>query len=137
MVLFVFFYLLEDKDPAHVKFILVAGDTMHYLVKISLSALGLVSCATSFTSYADDSLSKIHNIQAKRLISPSAVQAKYEQKGKVYLYVGLKDKQVDRALDQQFDRIENFMFASIIKTDQFERALRNKKGELLLESDDC
>ena len=97
----------------------------------------MFSLGVSNLSYADNAGLTIHNTQIKRLVSPSFIQSKYEKKGKVYLYVGLKDKEVDRVLDQQFDRIENFMFASIIKTDKFENPMRNKKGELLLESDDC
>ena len=45
--------------------------------------------------------------QEKRLLSPSVVQQRAERQGSVYLYEGLYEDSVDRALDTQFGRIQN------------------------------
>lgn len=107
---------------------------MKFSVLNAVSMMFAVSLLTANSCQADD---QAISLQSKRLNSPSKTQSNLEKDGKVYLYIGLKDKEVDRALDTQFDRIENFMFLSVIKTDNNEKSLRTKTGELLLESDDC
>lgn len=48
--------------------------------------------------------------QLKLLLHPSAQQIKVETKGRVVIYDGLKSSDVDKAMDQQFNRIEHMMF---------------------------
>ena len=112
---------------------------MRFLSKPAITITFAISFFMAHSAYANESERNIniHNIQAKRLMTPSSIQSKYEKKGKVYMYIGMKDKEVDRALDAEFDRIENFMFVSVVKTDKNAKSLRNKSGELILESDDC
>ena len=48
--------------------------------------------------------------QLQLLFEPSEQQRLVEDKGRVVIYDGLKSKDVDKALDQHFDRIEHMMF---------------------------
>ena len=103
------------------------------------SYLAIILNSLIFSPYllADELSAKLHNIQQKRLTAPTKHQVHYEKQGKVYVYIGIKDKIVDKIMDANFDRIENFTFFSTISTDKNERPLRDKHGELILESDDC
>jgi len=46
----------------------------------------------------------------KMLNSPSEAVLSAEANGRVTIYDGLKSKTIDRAMDRQFNRIENMMF---------------------------
>ena len=48
--------------------------------------------------------------QEKVLFNPSESNLAAEARGRVMIYNGLKEEDVDLALDTQFDRIENMMF---------------------------
>jgi len=56
---------------------------------------------------ADDSF------QQNTLFNPSRGQLKVEARGRVMIYDGLDSETVERALDTQFERIENMMFVRI------------------------
>ena len=76
--------------------------------------------------------------QLKRLFSPSPRQVKMEQHQRIFTYIGLTDKEVDQALDQNFDRIESFMIANIVITDEQGKPKHNPKtGEVITEDDGC
>ena len=48
--------------------------------------------------------------QERQLLSPSAAQQRTEQQERVYIYDGLQEETVDRAMDTQFERIQHMMF---------------------------
>ena len=48
--------------------------------------------------------------QERVLFNPSQSNLAAEARGRVMIYDGFKEEDVDRALDTQFDRIENMMF---------------------------
>jgi hypothetical protein len=76
--------------------------------------------------------------QVKRLLNPNERQVALEQSGKVFIYYGLTDRTVDRAMSANFDRIEHMMFARTIKTDSQGEPLRNRRtGKLIAEEDGC
>jgi hypothetical protein len=68
--------------------------------------------------------------QEKLLFNPPDSQITAEQKGRVMIYDGLKNTQIDRAMDTQFDRIEAMMFIRTITTDI-------ETGEVMVEDDGC
>ena len=47
------------------------------------------------------------------LQNPSAAQRAIEQRGRVFIYDGVRQDDVDRAMDTQFERLENMMFIRI------------------------
>jgi len=48
--------------------------------------------------------------QKERLLDPTPSQLAVEAKGRVAIYDGLDSRTVDRALDEQFHRIDSMMF---------------------------
>ena len=48
--------------------------------------------------------------QERILFSPDPDTLMSESRGRIMIYDGLRNETVERALDQQFDRIENMMF---------------------------
>ena len=76
--------------------------------------------------------------QMTRLFQPTQADLKSESKGRVMIYDGLTDKTVERALDQQFDRVETMMFTSIVVTDDSGEPIRDTDtGEIITEEDGC
>ena len=51
--------------------------------------------------------------QQERLLQPSAAQRDAEHAGRVVIYDRVDEALVDRALDNQFERIENMMFVRV------------------------
>jgi hypothetical protein len=67
----------------------------------------LFAAAVSSTGYAK---AAGDDWQKERLLSPTPAQLAAETKGQVVIYDGLDSRVVDRALDEQFQRIDSMMF---------------------------
>ena len=48
--------------------------------------------------------------QLRRLFQPSDRELKREKQGQIYIYDGLESRQIDRALEREFARVDNMMF---------------------------
>lgn len=87
--------------------------------------------------FADDDNS-VEQWQLTRLFSPTENDLKNEAKGQVFIYSGLKDIDVDRALDKNFNRIQSMMFIKTKITDSDgEPKVEEKTGITLAENDGC
>lgn len=75
--------------------------------------------------------------QMNRLFEPTNKQAKKELNGQIMIYDGLRDTTVTKALDDNFDRIENMMFTRIVITDDFGQPEVDELGNILVEDDGC
>ena len=67
--------------------------------------------------------------QLEMIHDPSAAQIKVEERGRVYIYDGLHDKDVQLAMDAQFDRLDHMMF---VRT-----KVETPAGETETEDDGC
>jgi hypothetical protein len=54
--------------------------------------------------------------QVQRLLQPTDAQRAREQQGHIFIYDGVKDRDVEHAMDQGFDRIGSMMFINVKKT---------------------
>jgi hypothetical protein len=61
-------------------------------------------------SAEDWQLQRLRDPSEQRLRDPSEQQLRVENKGRVVIYDGLKSTEIDKALDQHFDRIEHMRF---------------------------
>ncbi len=69
--------------------------------------------------------------QTNALFNPTPAQLKAEARGRVMIYDGLDNTVVERALDEQFDRIEHMMF---VRTRQ---STPDDDDEYIIEDDGC
>jgi len=58
--------------------------------------------------------SALDGYQQRVLFSPSSEILQAETRGRIMIYDGLKNETVEKALDNQFDRIENMMFVRTV-----------------------
>ncbi|MGD8308174.1 MAG: hypothetical protein PVG98_01940 [Chromatiales bacterium] len=76
--------------------------------------------------------------QLEMVFHPSAQQLAIERKGRVMIYSGLRDTDVERAMDEQWDRVNSMMFIKTIVTDPEGKAERDPgTGSLVFGDDDC
>lgn len=102
------------------------------LIVVVFFAFTQLVCADDFNN------NSMQEWNLKRLLHPSKQQLAMEHKHKVFLYMGMKDVDVDRAMDMYFNRIESMMIAGIIRTDKSGRVMRDPNtGEVLTEDDSC
>ena len=94
--------------------------------------------ATLVSMFYPGAASSSESWQMKRLLHPTDAVLASEKKGKIIIYSGLTDKVVDKALDENFDRIDAMMFTKTIKTDATGDPLRDSvTGEVIMEDDGC
>ena len=99
---------------------------------------GALCAASVFLSYSvvahadnDSPVALSRDFQIERLLTPSVTELAAEDRGSVYIYDSLEMKQVNAALDQHFDRIENMMFIRI------HHLPPTGSGPVQIEDDDC
>lgn len=71
---------------------------------VLITSLALLSNASVFAA---------DSFQHKMLFMPTESMLKAEAKGRIMIYDGLKSETVHRAMNEQFDRIDNMMFVRI------------------------
>jgi hypothetical protein len=96
--------------------------------------LGVVFLGVSGVVSAAD----VREIELRRLFEPTTSELAQEEKGRIYIYDGLRDKDVQRAMKEEFDRVENMMFIREKKTDEKGEVLKDPEtGEVVVEDDGC
>lgn len=79
----------------------------------------------------------LHDWQLRRLMEPLQVELEKERKGSVYIYDGLNETEVEKALNTHFDRIQYMMFMGTVRTDTRGEPLRDASGNPVRESGGC
>jgi hypothetical protein len=101
------------------------------ITEMTIAIFAFVSTIQS--AYADPD-----SWQMATLFSPSPTQLEREAKGHLVIYHGMRDIDVERAMDEQFERIETMMFTATIVTDQTGEPLRDREtGAFITEDDGC
>ncbi len=97
-----------------------------------------LSALTASQASAEDAANDVAAIELRRLLEPTPGELKQEQKGRIYIYDGVRDVDIDTAMDVAFDRIDSMMFIRVRKTDETGKAMRDPTtGEFQVQDDGC
>ncbi|WP_295882450.1 hypothetical protein [uncultured Thiohalocapsa sp.] len=99
---------------------------------LSAALMGLCTCIG--TAAAAD----VSEIELRRLFAPTEAELAAEADGRIYIYDGLTDMDVQRALNEEFERVDNMMFIRTRKTDESGEVKRDADtGAVEYEDDGC
>ena len=109
---------------------------MRTLTQILCGSLATVTLAMA-TAQAAMSDTTGNEWQLRRLFAPTERHLAQESKGQVFIYYGLRDVDVERAMREEFGRVENMMFAGTIVTNEGKPKKDVASGDWLREDDGC
>jgi hypothetical protein len=101
----------------------LASETGTICRALTALLMGMLLATVATTADAEDSF------QQNALFNPSNSQLQAEARGRIMIYDGLDNAVVERAMDEQFDRIEHMMFVRIRNT--------QPDGEVSYDDDGC
>ena len=55
----------------------------------------------------------LRDIELRRLFEPTPAELRAERSGRIYIYEGLLESDVARAMAEQFDRVDSMMFIRV------------------------
>jgi hypothetical protein len=100
-----------------------------------LPGLGL---ATALLWSSAGAATDVSDIELRRLFEPTEAELAAEERGRIYIYDGVRDVDVQRALDEEFERVDHMMFIRIRKTDEDGEVKRDADtGTVEYEDDGC
>jgi hypothetical protein len=108
-----------------------------------ISTAGAVAVSMLFVAdpglgMAQDPDQALHDWQVRRLMQPLPHELIKERSGSVYIYDGLTEREVETALDTNFNRIQYMMFVGTVKTDASGQPLLDTStGQVVQESGGC
>ena len=80
----------------------------------------------------------VRDIDLRRLFEPAPAELRAEESGRIYIYEGLRETDVERAMEEEFDRVESMMFIRVKKTDKTGKTLKDPEtGDAVVEDDGC
>ena len=78
----------------------------------------------------------VSEIEKRRLFDPTPAELQAEESGRIYIYEGLRDIDVARAMEEEFERVDNMMFIRIKRTNEAGEVLKDPKTGAAMEEDD-
>ena len=96
----------------------------------------LVLGGFSVSVVAADGDDNMREWQLGLLFEPSGHQLEMERRGRVFIFDGMHSADIDRAFEEQFDRIDSMMFTGTIITDSDGVPVMDPETGLLLVLDD-
>jgi hypothetical protein len=103
-----------------------------------LKPLFCTAVAALFSTPTIAPADQLRDIQLRRLLEPSQDELTQERNGRIYIYESLTNHDIQRAMDEQFDRIESMMFIRVPKTDASGNVQKDHStGKALIEDDGC
>jgi hypothetical protein len=97
---------------------------------------GLLLCSATMASQGED-VELIYEFQYDQLMDPSAEQLRLEREGYVFIYDGLKESDIQVALDRHQDRMASMMFINVVWTDEAGNPVVDPDTGQPLVDDDC
>ena len=55
----------------------------------------------------------LRDIELRRLFEPTPSELRAERAGRIYIYEGLKEDDIVKAMQEQFDRVDSMMFIRV------------------------
>jgi hypothetical protein len=108
------------------------------LTILSQTAIAEIDLANSDQPGSVQTVASIERWQMQMIYQPSQSLLKREQRGFVNIYDGFTDVQVEKILDDKFDRIDNMMFSRVKITDTSGTVKTNPAtGYAMVEDDGC
>jgi hypothetical protein len=103
------------------------------------AAIGItISALVAMSIYAGDVRAEQSDWYRLQLFEPSKTQLALEEDGQVMTYDSLRDIDLLRVLDEQFDRVESIMFTGTVVSNKKGGQVGNEEtGEIPVENDDC
>jgi hypothetical protein len=100
--------------------------------------LSVAAVSPALATAADSGNNSADSWQLSMLFKPSEHQLELEGRGRVMIYDGMRSADVNRALEEKFDRIESMMFVNTVVTDDDGIPVRDpESGLVLVEEDGC
>ena len=58
----------------------------------------------------------LRDIELRRLLEPTPAEVRQEHEGRIYIYDGLKEADIEQAMREQFPRVDSMMFIRVKPT---------------------
>ena len=78
----------------------------------------------------------VREIELRRLFEPSQGELAAEHSGRIYIYEGLRDRDVERAMAEEFERVDSMMFIRVQETDEAGEVERDPETDAPASYDD-
>ena len=84
------------------------------------------------------SAADVSEIEKRRLFQPTQAELQEDAAGRIYIYDGLTQADIERAMDEELNRVESMMFIRVKKSDEQGKVVKDPEtGYALVEDDGC
>ncbi|HEY5602368.1 MAG TPA: hypothetical protein VIM41_04595 [Gammaproteobacteria bacterium] len=103
--------------------------------RIVWTMIGWVLCSSAMAAHGN-AMDLMYEFQYAQLMDPSNEQLQLEKEGNVFIYAGLKESDIQSAIDKHYDRMGSMMFVNVVWTDEAGNPLTDPDtGEAVVDSD--